>query len=160
MERVVEKLIEQGKTVATMESCTGGGVANAITNVPGASEVLRFSAVTYSNQFKVIMGINPRTIDKYSVYSPEVAREMAKAISEFTAADYGIGITGKLSRADINNPYGLDNQVFYSIYDRENNTYYTYNLFVDRDTRCDNKDKVIEDIEDKMIKLLSPKVKK
>ena len=138
MERVVEKLIEQGKTVATMESCTGGGVANAITNVPGSSEVLRFSAVTYSNQFKVIMGINPSTIDKYSVYSPEVAREMAKAISEFTASDYGIGITGKLSRADINNPYGLDNQVFYSIYDRENNTYYTYNLFVDRDTRKDN----------------------
>ena len=160
MERVVKKLIEQGKTVATMESCTGGGVANAITNVPGSSEVLRFSAVTYSNQFKVIMGINPSTIDKYSVYSPEVAREMAKAISEFTASDYGIGITGKLSRADINNPYGLDNQVFYCIYDRENDIYNEFNLYVTNETREENKKLVIDSIEEEMVKILSPKVKK
>ena len=55
MEDVVNKLKEKNKTIATMESCTGGGVANAITNVPGASEIILFSAVTYSNEYKIKM---------------------------------------------------------------------------------------------------------
>ena len=58
-----------------MESCTGGGMANAITNIAGSSDVLKFSAVTYSNEFKIKMGVNKSTIDKFSVYSMEVARE-------------------------------------------------------------------------------------
>lgn len=160
MERVVEKLIEQGKTVATMESCTGGGVANEITSIPGSSKVLRFSAVTYSNEYKIRMGVDAYTIDKYSVYSPEVAHEMAKAISDFANADYGIGITGKLSRADVNNPYGIDNQVFVCIYDRANLEYTEFNLFVDKETRKENKEVVILAIEDEMMKILNPKVKK
>ena len=52
MEEIIEKLIKNNKTISTMESCTGGGVANAITNISGASEVLKFSAVTYSNELK------------------------------------------------------------------------------------------------------------
>ena len=47
MKEVVEKLIEKKKTISTMESCTGGGVANAITNIEGASEILKFCSVTY-----------------------------------------------------------------------------------------------------------------
>ena len=50
---VVNKLIELDKTISTMESCTGGEVASMITNVDGAGEVLKFSAVTYSNEFKI-----------------------------------------------------------------------------------------------------------
>ena len=53
MKQIVEKLKEKNKTISTMESCTGGGVANSITNIEGASEVLRFSAVTYSNEYKI-----------------------------------------------------------------------------------------------------------
>ena len=71
MEEVVKRLIDKNKTISTMESCTGGGVANAITNVEGASEVLKFSAVTYSNEFKIKMGVSKDVIDKYSVYSME-----------------------------------------------------------------------------------------
>lgn len=159
MEKIIQLLIEKNLTVATMESCTGGGVANAITNISGASEVLKFSAVTYSNEYKVKMGVNASTIDEYSVYSAEVAREMAKAISDFTNSDYGIGITGKLNRADKNNPYGNDNQVFVCIYDRINDYYNEFNLYVDRETRELNKDLVIEEIEKEMIKILNPKVK-
>lgn len=55
---VVEKLIRLGKTVSTMESCTGGYVASEITNVDGSGEVLKFSAVTYSNEFKIKMGVD------------------------------------------------------------------------------------------------------
>ena len=84
MEHVVQELIEQKISIATMESCTGGAVANAITNVEGASSILEFSAVTYSNEFKMKMGISHATIRDYTVYSKEVAREMAKRISHFS----------------------------------------------------------------------------
>ena len=84
---IVEKLYKVSKTVSTMESCTGGGVANAITNVEGASEVLKYSAVTYSNEFKIKMGVSGDIIDKYSVYSMETAEEMSKNISKFTDSD-------------------------------------------------------------------------
>ena len=80
MEEVVKRLIDKNKTISTMESCTGGGVANAITNVEGASEVLKFNAVTYSNEFKIKMGVSSSVIDKYSVYSAETAMEMSKNI--------------------------------------------------------------------------------
>ena len=76
MKEVIKKLTELNKTISTMESCTGGGVADAITSIEGASEVLKFSAVTYSNEYKIKMGVDKKVIEKYSVYSSEVAREM------------------------------------------------------------------------------------
>ena len=117
MKRVVDKLKEKNKTISTMESCTGGGVANSITNIEGASEVLKFSAVTYSNEYKIKMGVSENIINIYSVYSIETAREMSKNISIFSNSNYGVGITGKLNRVDKNNLYGEDNVVFISIYD-------------------------------------------
>jgi PncC family amidohydrolase len=128
MKRIVDKLKSLNKTISTMESCTGGGVANAITNIEGASEVLKFSAVTYSNEFKVKMGVSSNIIDKYSVYSIETAMEMSKNISNFTNSNYGIGITGKLNRVDVNNLYGSDNKVFISIYDKDLDKFYNYDI--------------------------------
>lgn len=148
MRDLVKLLIDKKKTISTMESCTGGGVANAITNIEGSSEVLKFSAVTYSNEFKIKMGVSKDTIDKYSVYSMEVAQEMSKCISDFTSSDYGIGVTGKLNRYDPNNLYGEDNIVFISIYDRENDKYYDSKLEVFDNSRCDNKKLVIDRIEE------------
>lgn len=154
MKKIVEKLTNLGKTISTMESCTGGGVANAITNIEGASEVLKFSAVTYSNQFKIKMGVSSDTIDQYSVYSMEVAKEMSKNISLFTSSNYGIGITGKLNRIDPNNPYGDDNIVFISIYDRDKDKYYNEKLDVLDKTRADNKELVIQKIIDILSSIL------
>ena len=127
MQEVIDKLIKLEKTISTMESCTGGGVANAITNIEGASEILKFSAVTYSNEYKIKMGVSSKTIDKYSVYSIEVAKEMAYNISKYANSDYGVGITGKLNRVDVNNPYGKDNITFVSIYDKESDSYSCFN---------------------------------
>ena len=62
--KIVLELIKRGETIATMESCTGGGVANAITCIEGASEVLKFSAVTYSNQYKIKMGVSADVINE------------------------------------------------------------------------------------------------
>lgn len=144
--RVVEKLIEDKKTISTMESCTGGGVANAITNIEGASSILKFSAVTYSNEFKIKMGVSKEVIDKYSVYSIKTAHEMAFNISKYTNSNFGIGITGKLNRADENNNYGEDNEVFISIYNKDNNKYYDSDIKVTEKNRELNKKIVLEEI--------------
>lgn len=144
--RIIEKLTKENKTISTMESCTGGGVANAITNIEGASEVLKFSAVTYSNEYKIKMGVDSKVIDKYSVYSIETAHEMAKNISKFSNSDYGVGITGKLNRVDKNNNYGEDNEVFISIYKRNKNNFIDESIKVFKESRKENKELVINKI--------------
>ena len=117
MKDIIEKLKSKNKTIATMESATGGFIVSAITNVEGASEILKFSAVTYNNEYKIKMGVDKALIDKYSVYSKEVAQNMAYNISLFADSDYGVGITGKINRVDKNNMYGEDNMIFVSVYD-------------------------------------------
>ena len=139
MKKIIEKLTNLNKTISTMESCTGGGIANAITNIEGASEVFKFSAVTYSNEYKIKMGVDKNIIDEYSVYSMETANEMSKNISKFTNSNYGVGITGKLNRVDRFNPYGLDNVVYISIYDKDNNKYYNSIVEAKLSTRKNNK---------------------
>ena len=154
MKRIVDKLKKLNKTISTMESCTGGGVANAITNIEGASEILKFSAVTYSNEFKMKMGVSSSVIDKYSVYSIETAMEMSKNISKFTNSNYGVGITGKLARVDINNLYGNDNKVFISIYDKDLDKFYNYDIEVNKKNRKENKDIVINLIIEKLLEVI------
>ncbi len=146
MKKIIEKLTKLNKTISTMESCTGGGIANAITNIEGASEVFKFSAVTYSNEYKIKMGVDKNIIDEYSVYSMETANEMSKNISKFTNSNYGVGITGKLNRVDRFNPYGLDNVVYISIYDKDNNKYYNSIVEAKLSTRKDNKELVINEV--------------
>ena len=143
---IVKKLKERKETISTMESCTGGGVANAITSCEGASEILKFSAVTYSNEYKIKMGVPEKTIAKYTVYSMETAIEMSKAISRFAESNYGIGITGKLNKSDPNNPTGDDNTVYICIYDRDNNKFYKEKMIVNKESRALNKEHIIEKI--------------
>ena len=154
MKRIVDKLKEKNKTISTMESCTGGGVANSITNIEGASEVLKFSAVTYSNEYKIKMGVSSEVIDKYSVYSIETAMEMSKNISNFANSNYGVGITGKLNRADINNLHGSDNTVYVSIYDKDIDKFYNYSINVDKKSRKENKELVINLIKEKLLEII------
>lgn len=143
MEEIVRKLTELDKTIATMESCTGGMLVSEITNVEGASKVLKYSAVTYSNEFKIKMGVSKSIIDKYSVYSFEVAKDMSKKISDFASSDYGVGITGKLNRPDENNLFGKDNEVFISIYDKEKDLFYTDSILATKNSRKENKELVV-----------------
>lgn len=146
MKRVVEKLKKNNKTISSMESCTGGGVANAITNIEGASDVIKFSAVTYSNEYKIKMGVSKDVIDKYSVYSIQTANEMSYNISKFANSNLGVGITGKLNRVDKNNPYGEDNVVFISVYDKDNDKYYNSKVMATKGSRKENKELVINEI--------------
>ena len=154
MKEIIEKLSKLNKTVSTMESCTGGSLAGAITNVEGASEVFKYGAVTYSNEFKIKMGVSKDIIDKYSVYSRETADEMSLSISKFTSSNYGIGITGKLNRVDQNNPYSKDNVVFISIYDSDNKKFYNKELKVTKSTRKENKELIIKTAVQMLLKLI------
>lgn len=143
---IVKLLIKNNKTISIMESCTGGGVANAITNIEGASEVFKFGAVTYSNEYKIKMGVSKDIIDKYSVYSMETANEMSKNISLFTSSNYGVGITGKLNRIDKYNHCGKDNIVYISIYDSDNDKYYNSIVEATCIDRKENKELIINKI--------------
>lgn len=97
-EKIVKILKEKEKTLSFMESCTGGFLASKITNISGSSEVLKVSLVTYSNEYKIKFGVAKETIDKYTVYSIETAKEMAKNVAIFANSDFGIGITGELRK--------------------------------------------------------------
>lgn len=110
-QKIVEELKKQNKTIAFMESCTGGFLANCITNISGASNVLKVSLVTYSSAYKEKFGVDKNIIEKYTVYSSEVARQMAKKISEFAKSDIGVGITGELG-----NTINKEPKIYYAIY--------------------------------------------
>lgn len=153
MRDVVNLLIEKNMTIATMESCTGGFVASSITDIDGSSSVLKFSAVTYSNEYKIKMGVSKEVIDKYSVYSMNVAREMAKKISDFASSDIGVGITGKINRVDENNLFGDDNKIYYAIYDKNSDKYYEYELIAINDTRLNNKKYIMENISKSLLEI-------
>ncbi|MCI8778942.1 MAG: nicotinamide-nucleotide amidohydrolase family protein [Bacilli bacterium] len=154
MQRIIEILTNKNKTISTMESCTGGALASSITDIDGASEILKFSAVTYSNEYKIKMGVNPSIIDKYSVYSKETATEMAHNIAIFANSNYGIGITGKLNRVDKNNPFGDDNKVFICIYDKNNNQDYLLEVLATEKSRNANKQLVINEIIKKLLEII------
>lgn len=97
-ESLVSSLKKKKIFLATMESCTGGALINEITNIPGASKITKGGFVTYSNQEKIARGVPKELIDKFSVYSPQIAIAMAwRAIKEIKGSQVGIGITGILS---------------------------------------------------------------
>ena len=92
--RVGQMLRDQGLTVATMESCTGGLLASRITDAPGSSTYFKGGVVTYTNEAKVQYGVDERLIKAHGAVSPQVAAAMAKAARLQLGADIGIGITG------------------------------------------------------------------
>lgn len=139
MKEIVELLIQRKETISTMESCTGGMVANEITNIPGASEIFQLGIVSYSNHMKEKYGMAPSIIEKYTVYSMEVAREMARLATVNGESDYGIGITGTLNRQDPNNPTDKMNMVYFAIYDKKEDLYLEQTLSVSSLDRVENK---------------------
>ena len=117
---IVAILQNKKLTIATMESCTGGGIANEITNISGASVVLRESYVTYCNEAKIKQGVPEEVILKYTVYSAETAIEMAKAVKAQAKSDISVGVTGQLGRIDPNNPVDKLNCVWLAIINHNN----------------------------------------
>jgi nicotinamide-nucleotide amidase len=81
--------------VATAESCTGGGVAEAITRISGSSAWFDRAFVTYTNTAKIeLLGVSAMTLDRHGAVSEETAREMAQGALAFSHADVSVAITG------------------------------------------------------------------
>ena len=92
---VCKKLIEDNITIACAESCTGGLVAAAFTDMPGISSVFKEGAVTYSNEAKMKrLGVKKETLDKYGAVSAQTAAEMAEGIAKTSGCEIGVSTTG------------------------------------------------------------------
>lgn len=101
IEFVLGKILTKKKlTLATAESCTGGKIAATLSSVSGASNYFKGSVVSYASQTKIdVLGVSKETIDKYSVVSAEVAKEMVLGIQKITHSDYAIATTGNAGPA-------------------------------------------------------------
>jgi nicotinamide-nucleotide amidase len=94
-EGVLDALRRRGWTIATAESCTGGMITAALTDIPGSSDVVDRGFVTYSNAAKVAMlGVRPATLEAHGAVSEAVAAEMAKGALERSDADVTVSVTG------------------------------------------------------------------
>ena len=101
-ERAGELLRRRGYTLAVMESCTGGMVGAAITEISGSSDYFLGSAITYSNAMKAQAGVPDQALQANGAVSEEAAREMAEAARRTFGADYGVSVTGVAGPDDQN----------------------------------------------------------
>ena len=93
--RVIEIFREKGLSLALAESCTGGMIAETITNVAGASDIFYGSAVTYVNSAKEhILGVAREMLEKHGAVSSECAEEMACGARRVYGADVAMSVTG------------------------------------------------------------------
>lgn len=94
-ERLLLRARDEGALIATAESCTGGMVAAAITEVPGSSAILDRGVVTYSNLAKIeLLGVRDETLAAHGAVSEEVAREMAEGLLARSPATHVVSVTG------------------------------------------------------------------
>jgi competence/damage-inducible protein CinA-like protein len=96
MEEVVgRRLTVTGFTLSVAESCTGGLIAERLTNVPGSSAYFIEGLVTYSNESKIrLLGIDKKVIREFGAVSSQVARDMARAVRHRAKTDFGLAVTG------------------------------------------------------------------
>ena len=92
---LLQRARELGITFVTAESCTGGMVAAALTDIAGASDVFERGFVTYSNAAKTAMlGVSVTTLDRFGAVSQEVARQMAEGALARSGAQMAVSVTG------------------------------------------------------------------
>lgn len=125
--------ILKGKTLATAESCTGGGIGAALTAVPGSSAVYAGGVISYTNEVKQgILGVPEEWIVKYGAVSPWVAMEMASGVRGLLHTDVAVSVTGLAGPGgdDHGHPVGT---VYIAYEDRERNGVHHYHFEGDRE---------------------------
>ena len=92
---LIARLKEQKKTIATAESCTGGGIGAALTAVPGSSSVYKGGVVSYTNEIKTkLLGVSPALLQQQGAVSEAVACAMAQGAREVLQTDVAVSVTG------------------------------------------------------------------
>ncbi len=94
-ELIIREMTQRGLSLSVAESCTGGGLGNILTNVPGSSEVFLGGVIPYSNELKTgMLDVKEDTLKKYGAVSKYAAKEMAENVRKLTGSDIGVSITG------------------------------------------------------------------
>jgi PncC family amidohydrolase len=95
VEKISEKLTAKGYTLSVAESCTGGFIANAITNLPGASRFFELGVVSYTAEAKkTVLGVRSSLLKKHGLVSEETAVAMARAVKRLGHTDVSLSVTG------------------------------------------------------------------
>lgn len=94
-EALIDHLRDRGMTITAAESCTGGLIAQTITDIPGASEVFPGGIVSYCDEIKhQLLGVRRETLERHSAVSAAVAREMAEGARRIMGTDFALSVTG------------------------------------------------------------------
>ena len=95
LEKIAQILTNDGRMLATAESCTGGGIAEKVTALAGSSAWYSYSVVSYSNTAKEkILGVDSSTLEQYGAVSEPVAQEMAVGVARLAGAKVTVSVTG------------------------------------------------------------------
>ena len=133
-----KRLKARGETISFAESCSGGLASSMITDVPGSSEYLKGSVVSYANEIKEkVLGVRAETLKKYGAISSQCACEMAAGVRQLMNADYGVSITGNAGPGESEGkPVGL---VYIAVANKEI-VYWQEHHF--NDNRIENKKRI------------------
>lgn len=92
---LIRELAAAGKTVSTAESCTGGWIAKALTDVAGSSACFGYGIVSYSNGAKEsLLGVSPQTLRQHGAVSEAAVKEMATGALNLSGADFAVAVSG------------------------------------------------------------------
>ena len=95
MDKLFNFLKLNNLTISTAESCTGGMIASAITDVSGSSSFFGMGVVTYSNEAKMkLIGVRKDTLDAFGAVSEQTALQMADGVRKLSGADVSVAVTG------------------------------------------------------------------
>ena len=137
-----------------MESATSWQIASLITDTQGASAIMKWAFVTYSNEAKIKQWVPSECIEQYGVYSTETADAMAKACKKVYQADIGIWITGSFWNVDPNNKDSIPGKVYFSI--ETNDHIYSYQIELPINiSRYQSKIEVAQKIYEKLFEILN-----
>ena len=156
LEKIAKILIDNNLTVSTTESCTGGLLSSAFTDVSGSSAFVHLNFVTYSNEAKQkILGVRSETLEKYGAVSEQTSLEMARGLYVVTGADICISTTGIAgpTGGTPEKPVGL---MYSTIYAGKKNFYKTFKINLSPNIkRIDMKKQFVEEVLERTYSVLT-----
>ena len=156
---IIPELIKHNISITTMECCTSGLVASYITDNEGSSAIFKGGLVTYSDEAKIMMGVNPTTIEKFGVYSAECARDMAQTALQKFNAQIAIGVTGTTGNVDPNNSDSVVGELFYCICTHQDSFVYKTKYDTKGKSRKEIKEEYVRNIFSSLYTLYNEKLK-